>query len=425
MAGSVGDYNPYMVEGFRGYLLERYESVEKINAVFGTNFTDRDSIDPPRDSGRGAWDAYSGAYFSEWALYNRYIVSKRIMEAYREALLAGYPPESISAHQIPEGEAVAGFLGEANTRLTPIDVVLTCGTAYGGTRYGNLGRKNNLVYNAHMMGHSNITLGEYGSLYETGKSAYTQLKELWKNGLRMVHQLTFNDNQAKAEEEAIKMLMADNEPRPGYTGGTTGSVSVTQNGKLYNIVQIGAGADSESTGLLKSIDSNGKWEGTVYLVPFHTKMTAVEMEVLKTPVEGTKNQFTTGEQEAIKNADQMEITFAAAKTSDACAWVEIAVYHQGCLVGGSTITYELTNTMTPYRYVLSNQLYDSGLEVKVTFHTEAGDGSMDTITVENLRGTLQTEKAGFTYYDGSRANRLSAPHVGGVTFDLLDREMLG
>ena len=425
VAGSVGDYNPYMLEGFRGYMLERYESVEKINAIFGTSFTDRASIDAPRDSGRGAWDAYSGDYFAEWTLYNRAIVSKRIMEAYREALLAGYPPESISAHQIPEGEAVAGFLGEAHTRLTPIDVVLTCGTAYGGTRYGNLTRKNNLVYNAHMMGHSNISLGEYGSLYETGKSAYNQLKNLWSNGLRMVHHITFNDNQAKAEEEAIKMLMADNEPRPGYTGGTTNSVGVTQNGKAYNVIQIGGGADSESTGLLKSIDAAGKWEGTVYLVPFHTKMAATAIEALNTPVQGTANQFTTGKLDTIKNSDQVEITFAASKSGDARAWVEFATYYKGCLVGDSTVTYELTNTLTPYRYVLSNQLYSSDLEVKVTFHTEAGDGSMDAIKVENLRGTLQTETCGFSYYDGSRAHLANKPHQGGVTFDLLNREMLG
>jgi hypothetical protein len=158
------------------------------------------------------------------------------MEAYREALLAGYPPESISAHQIPEGEAVAGFLGEANTRLTPVDVVLTCGTAYGGTRYGNLSRKTNFLLNAHNMGHSNITLGEYGSLYENAKSAYSQLKNLWKNGLRMVHHITFNDAQANAEKEAIRMMMEDNEPRPGYTGGTSGSVNVLQDGKSYHIV---------------------------------------------------------------------------------------------------------------------------------------------------------------------------------------------
>lgn len=425
VAGSVGDYNPYMIEGFRAYLLDRYESVEKINAAFGTSFTDRASIDAPRDSGRGDWDAYKGDYFTEWSMYNRFIVSKRIMEAYREALLAGYPPESISAHQIPEGEAVGGFLGEAHTRLTPIDVVLTCGTAYGGTRYGNLSRKTNFLVNAHNMGHSNITLGEYGSLYEDGKQAYNQLKSLWENGLRMVHHITFNDNQAKAEEEAIQMLMADNQPRPGYTGGTTGAIGVDQNGKQYSIVQIGAGADSDSAGLLKSIGTDGKWEGTVYLVPFHTKQQSTAIEALSTPMEGTANTFTTGQLDAIKNADQVEITFAAKKSGDARARVVIETYHKGCLVADSATTYELTDTLTPYRYVLSNQLYESGLEVRITFHTEAGDGSMDAITLENLYGTLQTEHAGFSYYHGSRAYRMSKPHEGGVTFDLIDREMLG
>ena len=416
VAGSVGDYNPYMIEGFRAYMLERYGSLENINRLFGTSFKDRASIDAPRDKGRGAWDAYEGAYFTEWAMYNRYIVSKRIMEAYREALLAGYPPESISAHQIPEGEAVAGFLGEANTRLTPIDVVLTCGTAYGGTRYGNLTAKNNFAYNAHMMGHSNISIGEYGSLYEDAKLAFKQLKNLWSNGVRMVHQITFNDNQAKAEQGAIQMLIAENLPRPGYTGGTTNVVGVKQGEDLYRIVQIGAGSDSDSTGLLKSIDENGKWEGTVYLVPFHTKMVVKELEALRAPVEGSTNRYSTGSLDAIKNADQVEITFVAAKGGDAPATVRIEVYHQGCLLEDSVTTYELTDTLTPYRYVLSNQLYESGLEVVITVEGEGAD-------VQNLYGTLQTEQAAFTYYSGNRAVRSCKPHVGGVTFDLLDRDM--
>ena len=80
------------------------------------------------------------------------------MEAYREALLAGYPPEAISAHSIPEAEAVAGFLGQTNTQITPIDVVLTCETAYGGTCCGVFPANNNLAYNAQLMGHHNITL---------------------------------------------------------------------------------------------------------------------------------------------------------------------------------------------------------------------------------------------------------------------------
>ena len=101
----------------------------------------------------------------------------------------------------------------------------------------------------------------------------------------------------------------------------------------------------------------------------------------------------------------------------------IETYHKGCLVNDSAATYELTDTLTPYRYVLSNQLYESGLEIVVTFHTEAGDGSMDRITVEDLNGTLQTEKAGFNYYNGGTAYKFNEAHVGGVTFDILDREM--
>ena len=76
--GSVGDYNPYMIEGFRQYLLERYESVEKINATFGTSFTDRASIDAPRDAGRGTWDKYSGDYFTEWAKIGRASCRERV-----------------------------------------------------------------------------------------------------------------------------------------------------------------------------------------------------------------------------------------------------------------------------------------------------------------------------------------------------------
>ena len=425
VAGSVGDYNPYMIEGFRGYMLDRYNNIENINNIFGTDFADRAAIDPPRQNGRGDWDKYEGAYFEEWAMYNRYIVSKRIMEAYREALLAGYPPESISAHQIPEGEAVAGFLGEANTRLTPIDVVLTCGTAYGGTRYANLAEETNIVVNAHLMGHSNVSLGEYASLYENGTDAYNQLKNLWRNGLRMVHYITFNDAQKAAERDAVTKLIMDNEPRPGYTGGTTNSVTVNQDGKKYNIVQIGAGADSDSTGLLKSITSEGKWEGTVYLVPFHTKVVPTAITALDTPMAGTQNRFSTGVLSTIKNSDQAEITFNAYKKGDARAWVEISVYHKDCLISESTTVYELTGTMTVYRYVLANQLYESGLEVRLTFHTEAGDGSMDSIVLENLYGTLQYEKAAFTYYDGDEAYLMNEAHEGGVTFDLLDRDMLG
>ncbi len=414
---SVGDYNPAMIAGFRYYLLDRYGSLENINRLFKTDFADVSAIDPPRQQHRGRWDAYAGDYFTEWAMYNRTVVSKRIMEAYREALLAGYPPESISAHQIPEGEAVSGFLGQADTRLTPVDVVLTCGTAYGGTRYGFFFRNDNFIQNANNMGHWNITLGEYGSLQTVGTAAYKQLESMWKHGLRMVHQLTFSDEQAAAEEHAIRKLIEKNEPRPGYTGGTSGSLTVNKDGKTYNIVQIGAGDDSESAGLLKSIDENGRWEGTVYLVPFHTRMQASSLTLTETKISETTKRLTTGELPTMKNADQVEWTFAAAYTGEGNAYATVEVYHNGCRMDKATTTYALTDTLTPYRYVLSNQLYESGLEVVVTFTTEGG--TLSELTVTDQSATLQTEKAAFTYYYGPNAQDYSEAHTGGVSFDIL------
>ena len=69
----------------------------------------------------------------------------------------------------------------------------------------------------------------------------------------------------------------------------------------------------------------------------------------------------------------VEITFAAAKSGEARAWVTIEVFNGDCLMNTSVVTYELTENMTPYRYVLSSQMYDDNMEIKITFHTEAGD----------------------------------------------------
>ncbi len=418
--GSVGDYNDAMIEGFRESMLARYGSIENINRLFGTSFDTADAMDPPRDLGRGDWDAYSGDYFIEWSMYNRYIVSKRIMEAYREALLAGYPPEAISAHQIPEGEAVSGFLGQADTRLTPVDTVLTCGTAYGGTRYGFfLNDSQNLIRFAQRLGHYSTTLGEYSAVTVSGTDAFHQLKDLWRRGVRMVHHVSIgNPSFEAADAESIRRLEAENMPRPGYTGGTYGAIGVRQGDGGYSIVQIGAGADTRSVGLLKSVDAEGKWEGTVYLVPFHTKMKAEDITAIQTPVEGRDDRFSTGVLRTLKNTDQVEITLlAAAKTKGATVTFE--VYHEGCRLDRATTTYTLTDTLTPYRFVLSNQLYEDGLEVVVTFSSPDG---MDGISCEELTATLQTQMADFLYYNRRNAMRNCLPHVGGVTFDILDRD---
>ncbi len=429
VAGTVGDYNVRMIRGFQIYMMDLYGTVEHINEQFGTEFTDEYEIDPPRKLGRGDWDKYSGDYFTQWIMYNRYIVSKRIMEAYREALIAGFPPESISAHSIPEGDAVAGFLGEADTRISPIDIVTTCGTAYGGTRYGTFyNGKTNFFNVANRAGQWSMTLGEYSATSESSGTAYEQLYWLWSHGLRMVHFITFNDNQAKAEEAAVKKLGELNQPRPGYTHGTTDAHGVTQNGKTYNIVQIGAGADSETEGLLKSVTADGKWEGTVYVVPFHAHVNVFDIAAIRTPVEGDAYTYSTGKLsdlvKYLKNADVMELTFKAAYSGEGKAYAHISVYNHGCEIPAAETVYELTDTTTPYRYVLFNQLYFDDVEIRITFSTEGGNNA--SITVTDMQGTIQQDTVYVKYFDKNpKSFKNSLPHQGGVTFDLIDRDMRG
>ncbi len=417
--GSIGDYNAAMIQGFRLHLLERYGTTERINQTFGTSFASSADIDPPRNMGRGEWDNYAGDYYIEWTLYNRTIVSKRIMEAYREALLAGYPPEAISTHQMPESEAAPGHIGTTCERLTPTDIALTCGTAYGGTRYGTVYHDAyNLIRFANRIGHNSISLGEYcARTYESG-TAFTQLYDFWGRGLRMVHHVTLGDAGFEAAEaSAVRKLEELNAPRPGYTGGTSGTLDTHG----FRIVQIGEGGNSKSQGLLKSIDAQGKWEGSVYLVPFHTQMAVSDIPAIRQPAEGDAGRYSTGTLPTLKNNDQVEVTLTAASIRPG-ATLTFAVYYKGNRLENSVTTYTLTDTESPYRYVLSNQLYEEGLEVVLT--VTAPDGSADTtgVTLSNIAAALQTEKADFYYYSNKNALRNCASHVGGVSFDVLEEE---
>lgn len=419
VAGSIGDYNINMVKGFASYLLEQYGSVENINRLFGTPFANADEIDPPRDGAfgeRGDWDKYSGKYFQQWSLYNRYIVNKRIMEAYRETMLAGFPPEAITAHQIPEGDAVSGFLGEADTRLSPIDVVMSAGTAFGATRYGMfINDKTNFIAVAHRSGHKSIELGEYCSLSISSRGALKQLEYLWKNGVRCINNLWFSEKQLAAEQAATLKLAQKNLPRPGYTGGTISTMGVRQGSSSYNIVQVG---DADNEGLLKSVTSDGKWEGTVYLVPFHSHINVESLPM--TAKTNTANH--TGAVTGLQNGDQVEISFLASAKKGSNASVKIEVYHEGCKLENATVTYAIREETGSYRYVYLSQLAPENIEIVVTFHEESGN--TDAITVEQMSATLQTESIGKKYFDGAKgALEKSAPHLGGVSFDLLTREM--
>lgn len=421
VSGSVGDYHPNMIKGFAEYLLGLYGSVENINKRFGTNFASEDEIDPPRydpesvnlQECRGDWDIYGESdYFTQWSLYTRNVINKRILEAYREALLAGFPPEAINAHQIPEGDAVGGFLGEANTRLSPTDVVSICGTAYGGTRYGVFyNNENNFISLSYASGHYNTTLGEYSSLASSSIDAYEQLVYLREWGVKFTHIIVpYESSSTKyktvknAEQAAIKMLQKENEPRTASTGGTGAAHPVYRGDASFDIVQLG---DQDLNGLLKSVKQDGSWEGSVYLTPFRS-----QIEVKDIDMNGFGKKYSSDVIKGLQYGDQVELTFFASYKGSGKATAKIEIFHAGNLVKDATCVYTLGEETTPYRYVLSNQLRLEDVEIRLTFDCS----NILRLNVDNMACTAQIECVAHKYF----GDYSGAANKGGVSFDVID-----
>lgn len=420
VSGSVGDYNPSMIKGFRNYLLNLYGTLDNINDRFGTEFRSINEIDPPRydpesdiiEEPRGAWDVYGESdYFTQWSLYSRYIINKRILEAYREALLAGFPPEAINAHQIPEGDAVSGFLGEANTRISPVDVVTACGTSYGGTRYGYwMDSEKNFVNLAFKAGHTNITLGEYGSL-STKNEAYRQLVYMFEHGVRMTHVIIPVESgtpqyasMAEAERYAARTLQERNIPRTVNTGITKDVVAVSGENGTFDIIQMGKPTSDGkmSVGLLKSVKEDGSWDGTVYLSPFRTEVKVEKISMKK----NSSGVYVSDKISSLQYGDQVELTFLAEGSGN--ARVRIEVYNGKYVMSQATTEYEIGSSQAPKRFVFSNQLPMEDVTIKLTVVS-------GKVTVRNLSLTAQRENIARKYFDDYDA----AANHGGVTYDVI------
>ncbi|MBQ1847341.1 MAG: beta-galactosidase, partial [Clostridia bacterium] len=416
-AKSVGDYNVKMIAGFADWLKQSYGTIENVNKKYGTSFASFEELDAPRDTKRGDWDKYSkkktkNAYFTEWVLYNRYIVSQRVIESYREALLAGFPPELIKAHQIPEGDAVAGLLGEADTRLSPVEIVLACGTGYGGTRYGVWYKSSDSFFAlAANAGQHNITLGEYSAMSMNAEEAYKQLKYMYDNGIVFTHVMSWAGNAEggdvmdKNEQYAIDKLQENEYPRSASSGGT-GDIRAYVNGDTaYNIIEIGSKA--ESAGLLKSVKADGTFDGTVYLQPFHA---AVEVSEIAGNIaaNGTGKlvyEIRRGEINNLNYNDEVEIRLSAKPVRERGV-ITVKVYQGEYETPCVQYSFRVTGEETEYRYVLKDQTYLENCRIEIEY---------ERVNVSDGTVTLMYECAARKYY-GELDPR---PHKGGVSFDLM------
>ena len=281
---SIGDYNTGSLEGFYHYLSSLYGNIESINQIMGTNFT-ADFFDAPRDLFRGEWDQYDfeNLFFREWVEYNRVLVSRRVGTSYRECLLAGFPPEMIKSHQIPDSYVFKSIVGisEGKKRISPIDWLLTTGAGFGFSRYGTYyDREHNIGQGAYSSGFDNMLVGEYASLNASHQKSLDQLLYLRNHGVSTLHVMWWPSDLDKgfnkAQESALReMISIHDTPRKGLAGGINEIRPWRGKRKSFDIASLGIGPSH--TGLLKSLRKDGSFEGTVYAVPFHAH---VNIEVL-------------------------------------------------------------------------------------------------------------------------------------------------
>jgi len=493
--GSGGDWNPECIRGFRDYLLGKYGSLDNINRRFGTAFKSAKlpDFDAPRGGSRGAWDSKAGDFWREWLIYDRYTVQTMQFRGFRESLLAGLPPESVKGHMIPDTYVYGGdFTGNHEVTSTgcPIEAMLSAGVSFGCTRYAlTFKRPFNWLQGVWSSGHSTALNGEYGIYtHSLPEEAVQQTEWLFDHGLEFLL-YTHPEGMYGAKEtlEGLARVNASGRPRPGVTGGVgeirTASVaereySVVETAgqkryegretgarRSFDIVTLGAGPDRG--GLLKSVDHDGRWDGLVYLQPFHAH---VDVDTLlnlggRPDVNTDFANQAFHEQTApdsrldgvgvfqlfnLFHNDQFEIRFTAraemggrlaigafsdcahsqpglprrcnvlwfdrketgADPASIAGWMREKM--GGYEMPDSRAVFEIGPEWKEYRYVFSNQLPFGCVQMLLA---ELGD-RVGSVQFRELNVTLQREDASRVAYGEPTGHA----HRGGVTFDVLSRD---
>jgi hypothetical protein len=411
--GTVGDYNPRMIEGFYQYLRSLYGGDgASLNGEFGTPFAEY--FDAPRQFGRGAWDETSGdnPFFRQWVDYNRYVVTRRVAQTFREALLAGFPPESIACHQIPDLYAIGDTkaFSKVVSRITPVDYMLNAGVGYGFTRYGVWYKKDHdALQDAHRSGFDMISIGEYQALHPDADVAYQQLRFIFENGGYGVHCMNWPAGYDKgynlAMTAAAKRLVEKEAPRPGMTGGVGQVRSVGTGDQAFHIACLGTGP--EHTGLLKSLRKDGSWEGSVYVVPFHAHVEVERLPVTAQQV-SVGQPVTIGPLEGLDSGSQVEVSFWAQAPAE--TKLGFRVERDGRPLPGMADAVTVGTQWRFCRFVLRVQLPVDKTGLVLT--TDEAQVSLRDFTV--TRQTERTPKLTTGKLDGQA-------HRGSVTFDVLSQ----
>jgi hypothetical protein len=411
-ARSVGDYNLKNIEGFYQYLLTLYGTLDSINRIFDTPFS-ATFFDAPRNGVRGLWDNYNpnSSIYQAWIEYNRTVVYRRIGLAYREVLLAGLPPELIKSHQIPDTFAIHNIgIGDGEPRVSPIDWLLTAGTGFGYSRYGvDYAEEENIAKGAYSSGFDGMFIGEYASLTMNREDAYNQLSFLREHGINSILAMYWPTNMIAGvndvQVEALqKMIEKNDTPLRGYAGGIGEVRAYRGPGIQYDIAQLGTG--ESNTGLLKSLRADGTFEGTVYLVPFHSHVDITTL-VSKDSVSISSTETELCAIPGLRAGSVVEISFVPEVEPRGA--IEFNLSHQGCSLPENSI--KLTGLKSGQNVRITYKVPLILSNVSLTVSTMRG-----SVALKDLRVYHEQDMALSTTLEIKKGIR----HKSGVSFDLIE-----
>ena len=192
---------------------------------------------------------------------------------------------------------------------------------------GKFAKPHTAINSAWTSGFGMMSLGEYAPKNRDADQSYANLVHIVDRGAYFIHHMAWDPERwpgkNKAAFEACKRLVAErDQPRSAVAGGVTKVVPFREAQRRFDLVAIGAGPDR--TGLIKSVSADGDWEGTVYVVPFHSK---IEIESLSEDtsfeVEQPRELWTPVE--VIRSGGQVELAFQASAIASTVLELQVVV----------------------------------------------------------------------------------------------------
>jgi hypothetical protein len=411
---SLGDYNPEGLKHFYHHLMMLHGDLMAINKAYGTPFSDS-FFDAPRALGRGAWDEDSStnSFYQAWWHFNAHVINRVNADGYREALLAGFPPESISAHQIPDLYAIGRTdnFTAPDRRVTPVDWLMNSGVGYGFTRYGvHFDKEHTAIKSGWSSGFGMMSLGEYAPMTTDVDKAYRNLVNLVDHGAYFIHHMAWDPTrwpgQNKAAFEACQRLLKErDQPRASVAGSVSKVVPYRDATHKRDLVAIGTGP--ERTGLIKSITGEGAWDGCVYVVPFHS---ALDIKTLASYQGFQLPQAVDlwAPETTLLPGSQFELSFWA--QADSPTHLSLQTVAAGVALPQQVVELGIGTSLKHYRIVFKFQVEFENVTVRMMPKAEATGMKIEHFSA--YRHQEQSARLRKGIFEGKR-------HRGGVMFDVL------